>query len=136
MKDATANWAFRLAAGVLLSAAVYHCAAAINPAIEKAVYGVGYLPGYPSWRHLLWVSIDVSLAGLLLRCPWWLLWPYIVMLVEQLHGHGGNAWRLWAQSGRISWIDVGVLAGEFLLFFFLILDRHERSTERSSKRDS
>jgi hypothetical protein len=117
---------FRVAAFVLLCAAVYHFVASVHPAIERAVYGAGYVPGFPRWRHLVWVGIDVSLAGLLLWRPRWLIWLWIVLVVEQLHGHGGNAWRLWVQSGGISWIDIAVLIIECSILLLLFLDWRAR----------
>ena len=99
--------AFRLAAFVLLCAAVYHIVASIHP-------------------HVVWVGIDVVLAGLLLWRPRWLIWLWIVLVVEQLHGHGGKAWRLWMQSGLISWIDVAALVVELLILMLLFVDWRER----------
>ena len=126
MNNSSSTLAFRLAALVLLCAAMYHFVASVHPAVEKVVYGAGYLPGFPRWRHVVWVGIDVSIAGFLLWRPRWLIWLWIVLIVEQLHGHGGNAWRLWVQSGRISWTDVAVVMGELLILLLLVADYRTR----------
>ena len=125
---------FRLAAIAFVCAAVYHFVAAVYPAIEKVVYGAGWLPGYPRWRHLMWVGIFPTVAGLLLWRPRWLVWPYLVLVLQQLHGHGGNVVRLWEQSGRISWTDAGVLTGEFLLLGLLLVDRWKRRGQADALR--
>lgn len=118
--------AFRVAALATLGVAIYHGLAFIYPAITKAVYGAGWLPGFPPRRHLAWVAIDVTLAWLLLRRPKWLLLPYTIMVVQLFNGHGRNVWRLWTRSGLVSWAEVGLLAGSIVIGVMLIADLRER----------
>jgi hypothetical protein len=117
---------FRLAALAILCTAIYHGIAFFYPPIVKAVYGAGYLPGYPPRRHLAWVAIFVILAWLLLWRPTWLLLPYTVMVVQQFNGHGRNIWKLWTHSGLISWAEVGLLTGYIVIGLLLIVDLRER----------
>ena len=119
---------FRIAALAIFCAAIYHGLAFFFPALEKAVYGAAWLPGYPPRRHLAWVAIFTTLAWLLLRRPKWLLLPYTVMVVQQFNGHGHNIWRLWTQSGLVSWVEVGLLAGYIVIGVMLIVDLRERQS--------
>jgi hypothetical protein len=69
----------------------------VSPTITDLEYG----PTYPMWRHVVFIVIDGSLAWLLLRRPWWLVWAYAGLTLHILNGHGRGAWRLWMEEGRV-----------------------------------
>ena len=114
--------AFRIAALATLCVAIYHGLAIFYPALEKAVYGAGWRPGFPPRRHLAFAFIGVTLAFLLLRRPKWLLLPYIVLVIQQFNGHGRNIWRLWTRFGLVSWAEVGLLVGFVVIGAMLVVD--------------
>jgi hypothetical protein len=106
----------------MVCAAAYHCAALVLPTFAETAYSAGY----PIWRHVLFVIIDVSFAGLLLWRPIWLIWPYTVLAVQQLKGHGGWTWTVWQQEGRIAWVDLTTVVGLCIGFWLLLVDWRER----------
>jgi hypothetical protein len=118
--------AFRLAALVAMGIAIYHSVAFFYPAIGKVAYGAAYFSGYPARRHLFWAVTFASLTGLLLWRPRWLIWPYLILVAQQLNGHGGAIWRHWVQDGFISRGDMGALTSELLILLLLILDWRAR----------
>jgi hypothetical protein len=120
--------AFRLAALVAIGIAIYHAVALFYPTVGKVVYGAADLPGYPTGRHLFWAVTFATLAGLLLWRPRWLIWPYLVLIVQQVNGHGGAIWRHWVQDGFVSRGDIGALTCEFFILWLLILDWWARRT--------
>jgi hypothetical protein len=63
---------FRLAAAGAVVATAIHLAGLTIPAFGAANY-----PGYPAWRHVLFVGIDASLAVLFLRRPRWFVWAFL-----------------------------------------------------------
>ena len=54
--------------------------------------------------HVLFILIDGNLVWLLLRPPMWLVWPYAVLTLQVLNGHGRSAWEQWHEAGRIDGI--------------------------------
>lgn len=106
----------------MICAAAYHGAALALPTFAK----IAYSAGYPVWRHVLFVMIDMSFAGLLLWRPIWLIWPYTALAVQQLKSHGGPAWIVWQQEGHIAWIDLAVVVGILLGFWLLLVDWRDR----------
>jgi hypothetical protein len=80
---------------------------------------ISYPADYSAWRHVTFVLVNTGFAWFFLSRPVWLIWPYAVLTIEVIHGHGSGAWRLWRQAARIDWISVattiGVLPGLGLL---------------------
>ena len=111
--------AFRVAAAAAATAAAYHATAIAVPAFAR----IAYPPGYPTWRHVVFVLIDANLAWLLLRRPIWLIWPYSVLTAQVIYSHGGWAWRLWHAHGRIDPISVAMVIGVPLVLGLLVADR-------------
>jgi hypothetical protein len=110
---------FRIAATGAAVAAAIHVAALTIPVFARSAYP----PGYPAWRHVLFVLIDTALAWLLVKRPRWLLWPYAVLTAQVMLGHGVHAWRSWTASGRVAWLDAAAVIGVLLILVLLIADR-------------
>ncbi len=110
---------FRIAAFGAAAAAAIHLTALTVPVFARSVY----VPGYPPWRHALFVLIDGTLAWLLVRRPRWLLWPYLVLTAQVMLGHGVSAWHSWTASGRVAWLDAAAVSGVLLLLVLLVADR-------------
>jgi hypothetical protein len=47
-----------------------------------------YGPGYPQWRHVLFASIDASIAWLAVRHSKWLVFALVAFLADQILEHG------------------------------------------------
>jgi hypothetical protein len=112
----------------MVCAAGYHCVALVLPAFAQAAYP----PGYPVWRHILFVMIDVIFAGFLVWRPMWLIWPYTVLAVQQIKGHGGGAWTVWHRGGPITWtfwINLATVVGVLQGFWLLFMDWCERRSD-------
>lgn len=117
------TWWFRLAAAGALVAVAIHAAALAVPAFATATYP----PGYPAWRHLLFVAIDAALAWLFLRRPGWFVWAYAILTAQVIYSHGGGALASWQRHGRVAWIDVVALVAVPLALGLLAMDYRARS---------
>lgn len=97
-----------------------------------AVSLLEYEPGYPAWRHVVFIGINLSLASLFQTRPRWFAWAYGALTVQVLASHGWGAIRMWRADRYIDWISVTVAIGAPLLLLALILDR--RSADMSANR--
>jgi multidrug transporter EmrE-like cation transporter len=95
---------FRLCAVGALVAAMFHAAAMLSPAFAR----IEYPPGYPIWRHVAFIGVNVTLAWLFLRRPIWLVWAFALLTLHILNGHGRGAWTMWVDQRRVLWISVFV----------------------------
>ena len=100
-------WIFRFLAVGFALAAAYHLTALLVPAFAKIAYSVDY----PAWRHIAFIFIDGTFAFLFVARPNWLIWPYILLTLQVINGHGRVAWLLWREQRQIDWISVVVAAG-------------------------
>ncbi len=95
-----ARWDFRILALCFVFTACVHVAAAIRPEID---------PEAPTWRHLLFLGINLAcVLGLLYRPPLFVL-PFTVLTAQQLWTHGGHAIRLWTDEHRIDFPSIAVV---------------------------
>jgi hypothetical protein len=101
------------------AAAVYHIAALTVPAFAK----IAYSPNYPPLRHITFVIVDSLASFLFLSRPRWFIWPYMVLTVQILQGHGWHGWRTWVESHQLNWIDAIVVSGALLGLVLLLFDR-------------
>jgi len=101
------------------TAAIYHVAALAIPAFAN----MAYPRTYPPVRHITFVVVD-SLTGLLfLSRPRWFIWPYLLLTVQILQGHGLGGWRTWVNKHQVNWIDAVTVFGALLGLVLLLLDR-------------
>jgi hypothetical protein len=114
--------ALRLAAFATAIAAGYHAAALSVPAFAA----ITYPPDYPAIRHVVFIVIDGTVAWLLLRRPWWLVWAYAVLTIQVLNGHGRAAWLAWRRAEGVHVVDVCVSLGVVATLLLLIAERRQR----------
>jgi hypothetical protein len=112
-----------MAAGFAL-AALYHVTALAIPAFAK----IAYPPTYPPLRHVTFAIVDSLGAFLFLTRPRWLIWPYMVLTLQVLQGHGVRAWQTWVHEHWLNWIDAITVLGILLGLILLLLDRAQRNT--------
>ncbi len=78
-------------------------------------------------RHVVFVAINVGVGWYAIRRPLWLLPAFLVLVVQQTHGHGGRALRWWVSEGRVDVVSVAVLCALYGALVLLILDARDRS---------
>ena len=88
---------FRFVAVGFALAAIYHLAALAIPTFAR----VAYPPTYPVLRHVAFVIVDSLVALLFLSRPRWFIWPYVLLTLQVLQGHGVRAWQTWVQEREI-----------------------------------
>ena len=113
---------FRLMAVIFGLAVLYHAAALSITAFAKAAYTATY----PPLRHVAFVIVNSLAAFLFLKQPRWLIWPYLVLTVQVLQGHGVRLWRTWVDEHQINWIDAIVISGVLLGLALLFHERTRR----------
>lgn len=101
---------FRLFALLSLVAAVYHAIGLFHP-----------LNGSPTWRHVLFIAIDLFCVYGFLRHPHGFVWFFGASAVQQCYGHGGSLLRKHV-DGHISWIDLGVVLFMAIALTTLIIE--------------
>jgi hypothetical protein len=114
---------FRLAAVAALVATAFHVLGLAAPSAMRFVYP----PTYPAWRHLVFISLSAVGVAVWLRRPRWLMWPYQVVLLQQIfegHIHGGI--RLWIDARQIDWIALAVALVMSAIEVLLIVDWRQR----------
>ena len=116
--------AFRLTAAAFVVAVAFHAVAITVPAFAAMVYPTGY----PLARHVFFILIDASFAGLFLRRPNWLIWPYGLLAAYVIPHTGSYAADMWRQQGRITWISFVKLLGVILGLGLLWADWRARRT--------
>jgi len=109
-----------MAAGFAL-AALYHLAALAIPGFAR----VAYAPTYPPLRHVTFVTVDSLGAWLFLLRPRWLIWPYLLLTLQVMQGHGVRAWQTLVHEHQINWIDAITVLGILLGLITLLIDRAE-----------
>ncbi len=99
----------------------------VGAAASHVVRGVG-AEGGDRLRHVVFVAIDLlAAAGLLVR-PRWLWAPFAVLTLQQLHGHGGQAWADWRATGRPAAVDVAVALFMPVVLALLVREARAGST--------
>ena len=83
---------------------------------------------YPPLRHVTFVIVDGLGAFLFLSRPRWFIWPYLVLTLQVLQGHGVRAWQTWVQEHQLNWIDAITVSGILLGLTLLLLDRAQWNT--------
>ena len=63
---------------------VAHATAWLLLSFDIELYG----PGYPQWRHVVFASIDASIAWLAVRHSKWLVFALVAFLADQIWEHG------------------------------------------------
>jgi hypothetical protein len=112
---------FRLAAAGAVVAVAIHAAALLVPAFAAA----SYPPGYPAWRHGVFIAIDATAAVLFLVRPRWFTWAYALLTAQVIYSHGGPAWTSWQRDGQVAWIDAAALVAIPLALVLLVVDRRQ-----------
>ena len=115
---------------VAVAAALFHFAALLSPAINR----IEYESTYPAWRHVLFIGIDLSLAVLFVRRPRWLVWPYAILTIQVLNGHGRGAWVLWVEHGQTDWISIAASLAAPLILLLLFIDRRWQGASPTRRR--
>ena len=113
---------FRLVAAGFALAALYHIAALSSPGFAKMAYS----PMYPTLRHVTFVVVDSLGAVLFLRRPRWLIWPYLVLTLQVLQGHGVRGWQTLVREHRINWVDAITVSCVLLGLILLLIERTQR----------
>lgn len=93
--------------------AAFHVAAAIRPAID---------PEAPTWRHLLFVGINLACIAGLLRRPLVFLPFFGLLTVQQVASHGSHALRMWRDQGSIDFPSIAVVIVMLYALLRLVAD--------------
>ena len=57
--------------------------------------------------------------------PRWLIWPYLLLTLQVMQGHGVRAWQTLVDEHQINWIDAITVLGILLGLITLLIDRTE-----------
>ncbi len=77
----------------------------------------------PSWRHSIFVLVNIICIYGLLKRPKWFIWFVSILTLQQWYSHGSYAIHLWQLENKIHWISIADVLLLPLLIIFLIFDR-------------
>ena len=83
---------------------------------------MAYPATYPPLRHITFVIVDSLTSFLFLSRPRWFIWPYLVLTIQILQGHGLRGWQTWVGKHQVNWIDAITVFGALLGLVLLALD--------------
>ena len=107
---------FALAAAFALTA-FFHFSAAVCPDID---------PEAPTWRHLLFVGINiVCVIGFVCR-PLAFIPFFALLTIQQIASHGTHAARLWCRDGRVDFPSIAVVLVVPFALYCLVADALRR----------
>ena len=103
-------------AGVALLATMYH------------IKGIFYpTEATPTWRHALFVFINIICIYGVLKRPGWFTWFIGLLTLQQWYSHGSYAVKLWQQEHQIHWISIADVILLPVLFILLIVDQKTKA---------
>ena len=111
------------ASGLALAAA-FHAAAAVVPSLA---------PSSPTWRHALFVAINLAAAAGLVWRPRGFVPLFALLSVQQLVSHGAEAWRAHRDEGRVDVASVVVLCAMPVALALLIAETRAREARRNGR---
>ena len=108
---------FRLLSNAALLAAGYQLAGVL-----------GYLVGSraPTWRHMLFVVIDIAASCYCIYRPVWALPLFVVLTAQQSWSHGTALYGRWEHKLDVDWLSLATLIGLFAGLALLSLDAKRR----------
>ena len=109
------------AAGLVLAAA-FHAAAAVVPSLA---------PSSPTWRHALFVAINLAAAAGLVWRPRGFVPLFALLCLQQLASHGAEAWRAHRDEGRVDVASVVVVCAMPIALALLIAETRPRHSRRT-----
>lgn len=115
-------WASRAVAALFFGAALFHVAALGIPTVSDPS---------PPWRHAAFIAINGVFGTAFWRRPRWLFLAYLVLAVQQAHGHG-TALLAALDEGRVDWQSVAALGS--IPFFGGVAWTATRERSRASSR--
>ena len=106
------NTLFIIIALWLASAAIFHLIGVFDPTLR---------PGYPRWRHALFVGLSVVAIFLVLRRPLIAIPFFAIATIQQLYSHGSNLWETWQEQLPVNWTDIAIVIIIPLIFLLVTL---------------
>lgn len=111
------------AAGLVLAAA-FHAAAAVAPSLA---------PSSPTWRHALFVAINLAAAAGLLWRPRGFVPLFALLCLQQLASHGAEAWRARRDEARVDVTSIVVVCAMPVALALLVAETRARDSRRSGR---
>ncbi|MEO8174263.1 MAG: hypothetical protein ABI581_14310, partial [Sediminibacterium sp.] len=100
-------------------------------AAGTAVYHILFIFSHsgnsPVWRHIIFCCISIAGVWALLKRPPWLIYPMIVLTLQQWYSHGNYLMMKYHEEHSIHWISVAVIVLLPVITFALWIDRKRRS---------
>lgn len=103
--------ALRALAPLFVCAALFHVYRVVAP-----------VPDEPTWRHALFVGVNLLIAAGLWYEPRWLVAPFGLLTGQQLISHGSSLYGVWQMKHTIDWPSIGALLLMPVVFVLLLLD--------------
>ena len=95
---------------------------ALAATVYPAIGSIKPFDATPAWRHILFVGINIICIYGLLKRPYWFIWFWTLLTLQQLCSHGSHFVRLLSEN-KFTWIDFGVLVLMPVIFILMLIDK-------------
>jgi len=75
------------------------------------------------WRHILFIVICIVCVYGLSKRPFWFIFFFFLLVLQQLYSHGSYLVWFWQNEHRIHWISATVVIAMPIIFTLLLLNR-------------
>lgn len=81
----------------------------------------------PTWRHILFVFIDLIAAYGFVKRPRWFIVFLVGLTLQQWYSHGVYALNLWQHEHMIHWVSIAIIILLPLAVILLIIDKRPKA---------
>ena len=107
---------------------IFYFVAALSAftAIFHAVGIFVHLDNSPVWRHALFCGLSIAGVPVFLKRPSWLIYPMIILTLQQLNSHGTYLWLKYTVEHSIHWLSVADIILLPVITYLIWYDREEQ----------
>src|ERR1700709_2714456 len=83
--------------------------------------------GEDAFRHLVFVGISaIGVYGLWKR-PYWFIYFFCALMLQQFYSHGGSAIKQWQIKHTIDWVSIAIVLLMPVIFIALLKEKKDAS---------
>jgi hypothetical protein len=110
------RYIFYFVAGLSALTAIYHAAGIFT-----------HIDNSPVWRHSLFFCLAIAGVPIFLKRPFWLIYPMILLTIQQLYSHGTYLWLKLTAEHSIHWLSVADIILLPVITYLVWYDQEMRS---------
>jgi hypothetical protein len=84
----------------------------------------------PLWRHAFFCCLSLAGIYFFLKRPSWLIYPMIILTLQQLYSHGTYCWMKYTVDHSIHWLSVADIVLLPIIIFSIWIDKRKFSLQQ------